>query len=153
MGRRSTRENKSEYQISREEAGLTREEASEATGFLSDDKIEKLESGKTLVRPDEVLALADAYNKPELIRWYCAHECPIGQKYYPEVEPKELANIAIEILAELNTLNESRDRLISIAADSKVSPEEYNDFCRIKDQLSEIAESARALQLWIEKKL
>ena len=153
MGRRSVKENKSEYQVCREEAGLTREEASEATGFLSDDKIEKLESGKTQARPEEVMALADAYRKPELIRWYCANECPIGQKYYPEVEPKELANIAIEILAELNNLNESRDRLISIASDSKVSPDEYEDFYRIKEELSEIAESARALQLWIEKKL
>ena len=153
MGRRSVKENKSEYQVCREEAGLTREEASEATGFLSDDKIEKLESGKTQARPEEVMALADAYRKPELIRWYCANECPIGQKYYPEVEPKELANIAIEILAELNSLNESRDRLISIASDSKVSPDEYEDFYKIKEELSEIAESARALQLWIEKKL
>lgn len=153
MGRRSTKENKSEYQMSREEAGLTREEASEATGFLSDDKIEKLESGKTQARPEEVLALADAYNKPELIRWYCANECPIGKKYYPEVEPKELANITIEILSELNMLNESRDRLISIAADSRITPDEYTDFWKIKEQLSQISESVRELQLWIEKQL
>ena len=41
MGRKSTRENKNIYQISREEAGLTREGASEKLKFLSADRIEK----------------------------------------------------------------------------------------------------------------
>jgi DNA-binding XRE family transcriptional regulator len=48
MGKRSTRENKNVYQISREEAGLTREKAAEALKVnlstlyrkLSDDKPE-----------------------------------------------------------------------------------------------------------------
>ena len=41
MGKQSTRENKTIYQICREEAGLTRAEASEKMTAVSDSKIEK----------------------------------------------------------------------------------------------------------------
>ena len=43
MGRKSVRENKNIYQLSREEANMTRAEASEATGFMSESVIEKIE--------------------------------------------------------------------------------------------------------------
>ena len=43
MGKQSTRENKTIYQICREKAGLTRSEASEKMTAVSDSKIEKFE--------------------------------------------------------------------------------------------------------------
>lgn len=56
MGKKSIKENKSIYQISREEAGVTREEASEAMEYVSDSRIEKSESGKSPVQPEEVIS-------------------------------------------------------------------------------------------------
>jgi len=41
MGKQSTRENKTIYQLCREAAGLTRAEASEKMDAVSDSKIEK----------------------------------------------------------------------------------------------------------------
>ena len=64
MGRKSTKENKNIYQITREEADLTREEASELMDFISSDRIEKIESEKSASHPEEILAMADAYKKP-----------------------------------------------------------------------------------------
>ena len=46
MGKRSVKENKNIYQISREEAALTRERAAEQMECISSDRIEKIESGK-----------------------------------------------------------------------------------------------------------
>ena len=43
MGKQSTRENKTIYQLCREAAGLTRAEASERMDAVSDSKIEKFE--------------------------------------------------------------------------------------------------------------
>ena len=57
MPRRSVKPNKNIYFKSRENAGLTREKASELTGFMSDDRIERIESGKSAPRPDEILAM------------------------------------------------------------------------------------------------
>ena len=48
MGKQSTRENKTIYQLCREAAGLTSAEASEKMDAVSDSKIEKFGSGKIL---------------------------------------------------------------------------------------------------------
>ena len=45
MGKKSTKENKNIYQTSREDAGLTREKASELMDFVSADRIEKIAEG------------------------------------------------------------------------------------------------------------
>ena len=46
MGKQSTRENKTIYQICREKAGLTRSEASEKMTAVSDSKIGMFYSGQ-----------------------------------------------------------------------------------------------------------
>ena len=58
MGRKSTKQNKNIYQTSREEAGFTRESAAEILEFISSDRIEKIESERSLPHPDEILAMA-----------------------------------------------------------------------------------------------
>ena len=60
MGRVSTKENKTQYQLFREELGLSRERASELIGWVSAERIEKIESEKSLPHPDEVLAMSVA---------------------------------------------------------------------------------------------
>ena len=44
MGRSSTRENKTRYQLAREELGLSREKASELLETIAPERIEKIES-------------------------------------------------------------------------------------------------------------
>ena len=51
MGRKSTKENKNIYQISREKMDYTRETAAEKLGFISSDRIEKIENEKSLPHP------------------------------------------------------------------------------------------------------
>ena len=58
MGKKSTKENKNIYQLNRERLELTREKASELLESVTSDRIEKIESGKSLPHPDEVLAMA-----------------------------------------------------------------------------------------------
>ena len=111
MGRKSTRENKNIYQLSREASGLTREAAAESMVFVSADRIEKIESEKSLPHPDEILVMADAYKMPELCNYFCSHECPIGQKYIPEIKAKDLSQIVLELLSGLNALSKEKDRM------------------------------------------
>ena len=61
MGKQSTRENKTIYQICREEAGLTRSEASEKMTAVSDSKIEKFEYEMQEPTPYDIIQMADAY--------------------------------------------------------------------------------------------
>lgn len=151
MGRKSTKENKNIYQISREEAGFTREAAAEVLEFISSDRIEKIENEKSLPHPDEILAMADCYKNPALCNYYCSHECPIGQEYVPEVKLKDLSQITLEMLASLNSLEKEKSRLIEITVDGVISDDERKDFERIQDQLAQIAMAVDSLQLWVQK--
>lgn len=151
MGRKSTKENKNIYQISREALGLTREGAAEQLEFLSADRIEKIENEKSLPHPDEILAMADCYKNPSLCNYYCSHECPIGQEYVPEVQIKDLSQITLEMLASLNTLNRDKDRLIEITVDGQISDDELDDFHKIQSQLGQISQAIDSLQLWVQK--
>ena len=50
MGKRSVKENKNMFQLAREDAGLSREAASEEMEFVSESRIEKIESEKNSIR-------------------------------------------------------------------------------------------------------
>ena len=151
MGRKSTKQNKNIYQTSREEAGFTREGAAELLEFISSDRIEKIESERSLPHPDEILAMAKCYKNPSLCNYYCSHECPIGQEYVPEVKIKELSQITLEMLASLNSLDKEKNRLIEITVDGQISEDEIRDFEKIQEQLSQISMAIDSLQLWVQK--
>lgn len=153
MGRKSTKENKNIYQLSREEANLTRESASEKLVFVSADRIEKIEYEKSLPHPEEILAMAECYKNPALCNYFCSHECPIGQQHVPEIKMKELSQITLEMLASLNVLEREKNRLIEITVDGEISEDEIQDFKKIQQQLAKISMAIDSLQLWVQKSI
>ena len=66
MPRVSKKENKSVYQLLREERGLSREKASEMLEFITPERLERIENNKFDARPDEIMVMAKKYNAPEL---------------------------------------------------------------------------------------
>lgn len=150
MGRKSTRENKNIYQLSRENVNLTREAASELMDYISADRIEKIESEKSAPHPDEILTMAECYKNPSLCNYYCSNECPIGQEYVPEIEVKDLAKITLEMLATLNTLQKEKDRLIEITVDGEITEDEIPDFKAIRADLDNMAIAIDSLKLWVD---
>ncbi len=153
MGRSSTRENKTRYQLAREELGLSREKASELLETIAPERIEKIESERSLPRPDEVLIMAEKYKTPSLCNYFCARQCPIGQQYVPEIRSSELSDIVLKMLASLNAMDRKKERLIEIAADGTISKDELDDFVRIQKELERISVTVETLQLWVEKML
>lgn len=153
MGRVSTKENKNIYQITREELSLSREKASELLATISPERIEKIESEKVIPYPEDVLAMAEGYKMPTLCNYYCANQCPIGQQYVPEIQVKDLAQIVLEMLASLNSVNRKQERLIEITADGKIGQDELEDFIHIQKELEQISITVETLQLWSEQML
>ena len=151
MARVSTKENKNIYFRSREERGLTREEASELLNDLTADRIEKIENERSLPHPDEVLMMAEGYKAPHLCNYYCANECPIGHQYVPEIQVKDLSRIVLEMLASLNTAQKMKERLIEITADGEIQEDEVGDFVQIQNTLEKISITVETLQLWSEQ--
>jgi len=153
MGRRSTKENKSIWQTTREDLGLTREKAGELIPGFSPERIEKIENGRTQIQPEDVMLMAEYYKTPSLRNYYCCNVCPIGQVSALRTESKELAQIAVETLNSLNKLSRSRDRLLEIVEDGEVKADEYADFAEIKATLDRIALSVSNLQLWVDEQI
>ncbi|MCR5674629.1 MAG: helix-turn-helix domain-containing protein [Lachnospiraceae bacterium] len=151
MGRRSGREDRSIYLQCREEAGMTRAQASEALEFISESRLEKIETGKTPAQPEDILAMARAYRRPDLCNQYCAHTCPIGVKTVPEVKPRGLSQIVLGMLANLNALEKEKERLIEITEDERISDDELSDFVRIQSELDRIALTVESLRLWVNQ--
>ena len=153
MARKSTKENKNLYQRTRESLGLTREEASDLLVTMSPERIEKIESERSMPHPDEVLLMSDKYKQPTLCNYYCANQCPIGAQYVPEVKVKDLAQIVLETIASLNTMQKQKDRLIEITVDGKITGDELADFVHIQEELEKISVAVETLQLWCERML
>lgn len=153
MGRMSTKENKTVYQVSRENLGYSREKASEILGWISPERIEKIENERSTPRSDEVLAMSVGYKNPNLCNHYCARECPIGQQYVSEIKIKSLYQIVLEMLASLNAMHKKQERLIEITADGQITGDEIQDFVHIQEELERISITVETLQLWAEQML
>ena len=153
MGRKSTRENKTAYQVAREKRGLTIGRAGELMDGVTSDRIAKIENGSARVQPEDVLLMAECYRAPELCNYYCTHECAIGEKTVEEIEVKSFSQIAIETLNSLNKMSRLRDRLLEIVEDGQVRADESEDFLVIKSTLDKIAASVNELQLWVDSQI
>ena len=149
MGKKSIKEDKNIYFESREEAGLTRAQASEIIGTISESRLEKLETGKTSLYPEDVVDMARAYKKPGLCNYYCTHECRIGKESVPEVKASSLSEIVLGMLSALNSLDNHKARLIDITADGVISDDELSDFVEIQRQLDQINLTVESLKLWV----
>ena len=152
MGKVSTKKNKTEYHLCRENLGWSREFTSEKLG-MSPERLERIENEKMAIYPEEVIAMARVYKNPNLCNYYCSHQCPIGKKYVPEVKINNLSQIVLEMMVSLNKVNDNKNRLMEIIVDGKVSKDEIEDFVHIQEQLENISVTVSALQLWAEQML
>lgn len=148
MGKASVKENKNIYYKLREELNLSREAASELLVTLSPERIERIENEKQYPNPDDILAMARGYKAPSLCNYYCANVCPIGKENVTEIKVKDLSQIILEILASLNAMKNSQEKLIEITADGVIDDEELKDFVFIQKELERISVTVETLQLW-----
>ena len=143
------------YKTLRKEHDMTRDEACDAAVDLGKplqpERLERIENGKLDIHPEEVMLLSEIYGEPTLCNHYCANECPIGQKYVPEIKVKDLTQIVLEMLSSLNSMKKSQERLIEITADGTIQDDEIQDFVFIQKELERISITVETLQLWVEQ--
>ena len=145
------------YKETRKKHDLTRDDVCDKASLMNNpiqpERLERIENGKFPITPDEVMLLAEIYGEPTLCNHYCSKECPIGEKYVPEVKVKDLAQIVLEMLSSLNSMKKSQERLIEITADGMIDDEEIKDFVYIQKELERISITVETLQLWVEQML
>ncbi len=161
MSKTSKKDNKSIYQIVREELNLSRADATtyipgnaEFPGMdgVNESRLVKLEHGDTAVQPEDVVAMAKRYNMPELRNYYCRHQCAIGKIDVHEVKYKDsIHEILVNIAVLLENLGREKIRLMEILEDGQVDKEEKDDYKRIYKELEAVSMTIESLQLWCEK--
>lgn len=131
----------------------SREGAAEALG-VHPSTIANYELGTRVnPQPDTVLCMADLYHAPELLNHFCANECPIGLETTTEIQLEGLDRIAIKTLSSLQGTEEIKNNLIEIVSDGKITDDEEETLKAILDHLTQIAETASELKLWIKKNI
>lgn len=158
MSKKATKAADNMYYLARTEAAeqnddfTSREKAAEIIG-IDRTRLARIELDTILPYPEEVCAMASAYNTPELCNLYCARVCPIGQGNVREVTIDDFDRLALKVLGSLKDIENIRSTLISISEDGKVNDYERKDFAGILDSLDKISANANALHLWAVKNI
>ena len=158
MGKKATKAADNMYYLARSEAAKnnsdfsSREKAAEIIG-IDRTRLARIELDTIPPYPEEVKAMAEAYNVPELCNSYCAKECPVGRNSVPEVIIDDFDRLALKVLGSLKDIDSLRASLIAISEDGIIEENERPAFQEILDSLEKISANAKALRLWAIKNI
>ena len=116
-------------------------------------RLARIELDTIVPYPEEVKAMAKAYNTPELCNSFCARECPLGRSSVSEVDIVDFDRLALKVLGSLKDIDTLRASLIAISEDGIISEDERPAFQDILDSLEKISTNAKALKLWAIKNI
>ncbi len=156
MARKVTKAASNRYCQARLEAAkgndrlASRLSASEELGCVSEDSLKKYELGIVKPSNDIVAIMADTYNAPELIFWYCANECPLGRncREIPEMPP-ERAYIRME--NTIHNLNDAMKRLAEILDDGVIDRSEVKTALQLWEEFLEARRRIDETMVFLEK--
>lgn len=126
----------------------SREGAADVTG-IERTRLARIELGTIIPYPDEVRMLADAYTAPELMNYYCSHDCQIGRcmsNLMPLNPAANVEQLACQAAIALRHADNIREQLLDISADGIISPDEQDTLEALLEQLGQISQVARQLQ-------
>ncbi|MBO4291866.1 MAG: helix-turn-helix transcriptional regulator [Lachnospiraceae bacterium] len=158
MGKKATKAADNMYYLARCEAAennedfSSREKAAEMIG-IDRTRLARIELDAIMPYPEEVKAMAEIYNTPELCNSYCARECPLGKGSVKEVSIDDFDRLALKVLGSLKDIDSLQSSLIAISEDGVVQEYERQAFQEILDSLEKISLNAKALQLWAMKNI
>ena len=158
MSKKATKAADNMYYLARCEAAecnsdfSSREKAAEIIG-IDRTRLARIELDTIAPYPEEVKAMSETYNTPELCNSYCARECPIGKDNVTEVTIDDFDRLALKVLGSLKDIDSLRASLISISEDGYIDESERPAFEDILDSLEKISTNAKALHLWAIKNI
>lgn len=115
---------------------LTRAGAAECLPGVSEDSLKRYELDITRAPNDVVALMADAYNAPELLLWYCSHECPLGRncREVPEMPPERAF---VRLTNTINNLNDTMRDLAQLMDEGAEHGEGAERIPRLRDDFLE----------------
>lgn len=125
-----------------------------AADLMSIDRgrLYRIESGVADPYPEEVHLMADLYNAPELRNYYCTEMCPLGE-CIAKAEVTSLDRITIMAMSSFEKTDETKQKLLKIAADGVISEDEKSEMLAVVQNLGELEGIAQRLKIWVKKNL
>ena len=135
---------------------LSSREGAEVCG-IDRTRLARVELGTKTPYPEEVMIMADSYNAPELINWYCANECPIGKKTVPKLELNNADRAVLNYIVALMDLRNSEPEIIEFAKQTSngktLDGETMPLLTRTLEKANEFSIRAQEMSLWAEKNI
>ena len=128
---------------------LSRFGAAEAMG-LSEDAIKSAELGLYKSMPVEnAVLMADCYNAPHLLNYYCLNECPIGCNRPISADVVSIERSTVKLMKALKPqdLADLKDKLINIAADGLITEDELPAFQEILSYFDDLSRTMSELRV------
>lgn len=159
MGKKATKAANNIFYIARYEASAknpklsSRENAAELLG-IDRTRLARIELGAISPYPDEVLVMSKVYQMPELCHMHCSTECPLGKFTMNELKViGDFDRLALQVLGSIENVASLKTKLIKIAEDGTITPDEEEEFQSVLDALERIASNALSLKIWAEKNI
>ena len=127
-----------------------------ASEFLcvSKDMLINYELGLNPVPVDMVCRMADIYNAPELLNYYCCNECPIGKRTVSPVSKENINNIyklSINIFQLLGQGSNMGKTLLDVVEDGIITEDEKPKVDYIVSNLKKLSGLTTVLIIALEK--
>lgn len=125
----------------------SREGAAELLG-MSVSAVSDAELGLTKIMPvDKAVLMSEVYNAPQLLKYYCNNECPIGGFGCLSEEVKTVEMITVNLLKQTKTaeLTPIFNKLIDIANDGKITEDEIKELCNVENYFKELSKTISEL--------
>ncbi len=159
MGRKATVASGNVWYEARIEASKVNEKLRSRFGAadeagMSEDAIKNTELGLEKQMPvEKAVILADLYNAPQLLNYFCLHECPIGKNSAVSDEASSIEMVTLKLLKGLRVsqLMGITERLVDIAEDGDITPNEAKEFRKVLDYLDSISKSISQLRTIAKK--
>jgi len=127
-----------------------REGAAELLG-VAPTTVSDWELGISKPSPDSVLRMADVYNAPELLIYYCRNVCPVGCMTVPNGQDKSLESITLNALALLDKVDGTQKRLVELTKDGTISDDERTEMNDILSTMNDLEGIIESLKIWCKK--
>lgn len=156
MSKKATKALNNKYYIARYQASennknlVSREKTAEILN-IDRTRLSRIELGSTLPYPEEVLAMSEAYDIPELCNQYCSGECPIGKLTVKPLQVDNLDRLILQFLGSSQKMEAITEQLITITEDGIVDEREIDKFDAVLDELEKISVNIQSLMLWAKK--
>lgn len=127
----------------------SREGAAEMLG-MSVSAVADAELGLTKFMPvEKAVLMADLYNEPQLLNYFCLHECPIGCRHCISDEVNAIDRMAVKLVKGLRTedIEKIKNAILDIAEDGKVNEDEKESFREVLDYLEKLGKLISELKI------